>query len=63
MEEMKMKLRMYRDNLEKIIVNHITSTTDLAWWDIEDIDILHMIEEWKSELKTKGITLVIIEEE
>lgn len=58
-----MKLTMYRDNLKKIIVNHIGRTTDLAWWDIEDIDILEIIEEWKTELNAKGITLVIIEEE
>lgn len=58
-----MTLKIYFDNLKKIIVNHIGRTTDLAWWDIEDIDILEIIEEWKTELNAKGITLVIIEEE
>ena len=58
-----MELKIYRDNLKKIIINHIGRTTDLAWWDIEDIDILEIIEEWKTELNAKGITLVIIEEE
>ena len=58
-----MTLKIYMDNLRKIIINHISRTTDLAWWDIEDIDILEIIEEWKTELKAKGITLVIIEEE
>lgn len=58
-----MKLRMYRDNLEKIIYHHLLVNYDMAWWDVDNLVIEEMIEEWKTELNAKGITLVIIEEE
>jgi hypothetical protein len=63
MEGTKMKLRMYRDNLEKIIYHHLLVNFDLPWWDVDNLVIEEMIEDWKKQLNAKGITLVIIEEE
>ena len=58
-----MKLKMYRDNLEKIIYHHLLVHFDMPWWDVDNLVIEEMIEEWETELNAKGITLVIIEEE
>lgn len=58
-----MKLRMFRDNLEKIILHHLLVHYDMPWWDVDNLVIEEMIENWKNELKAKDITLVIIEEE
>lgn len=57
-----MKLRMYRDNLEKIILHHLLVHFDMPWWDVDELVIKEVIEEWEIELNRKGITLVIIED-
>ena len=58
-----MELKMFRDNLEKIILHHLLVNFDLPWWDVDNLVIEEMISDWKNELNGKGITLVIIEEE
>lgn len=58
-----MELKMFRDNLEKIILHHLLVNFDLPWWDVDNLVIEEMINDWKNELNGKGITLVIIEEE
>lgn len=57
-----MKLKMYRDNLEKIILHHLLVHDDMPWWDVDELVIKEVIEEWEIELNRKGITLVIIED-
>lgn len=58
-----MELKMFRDNLEKIILHHLLVNFDLPWWDVDNLVIEEMINDWKNELNGKSITLVIIEEE
>lgn len=57
-----MELKMFRDNLEKIILHHLLVYFDLPWWDVDNLVIEEMIEDWKKQLNAKGITLVIMED-